>query len=56
MKGTSKVRPETHFSREAVKNQRGKVLKKNSIISRSWRSGKLFIVQNYTENANGDML
>ena len=56
MKETSAVRSETYFSREAFKNQRGKVLKKNSIISRSWSSGKLFIVQNYTENANGDML
>ena len=31
----------------------GKVLKENSIIGRSWSSAKLFIVQNYTENANG---
>ena len=27
----------------------------NSIIGRSWSSVKLFIEQNYTENANGDM-
>ena len=31
----------------------GKVLKENPIIGRSWSSAKLFIVQNYTENANG---
>ena len=30
-----------------------KGLKENSIIGRSWSSAKLFIVQNYTENANG---
>ena len=30
-----------------------KVLKENSSISRSWSSAKLFIVQNYIENANG---
>ena len=33
-----------------------KVLKENSIIGRSWSSGKLFIMQNYTYNANGDVL
>ena len=33
----------------------GEVLKENSIIDRSWSSAKLFIVQNYTENANGDV-
>ena len=42
------------FSREAIENQRGKVLKENSIIGRDWSSAKLFIVQKYTENANGD--
>ena len=31
------------------------VLKENSIISGSWSSAKLFMVQNYTENANGDV-
>ena len=45
---------ETQFSSEAIKNQRGKVLKENSIIGRSWSSAKLFLVQNYTENANRD--
>ena len=30
-----------------------KVLKENSNISRGWSSAKLFIAQNYTENANG---
>ena len=27
----------------------------NSIIGRRWGSTKLFIVQNYTKNANGDV-
>ena len=49
---TSVVKSEIYFSREAVENERGKVLKENSIIGRSWKSAKLFIVQ-YTENANG---
>ena len=31
------------------------ILKENSIIDRSWSSAKLFIVQDYTENANGDV-
>ena len=47
---TSAVKSETHFSREPTEDQRGKVLKENSIIGRN-----LFIVQNYTENANGDV-
>ena len=55
MKKTSTVKPETQFSREAIENQRGEVLKENSIIGRNWSSAKLFIVQNYTENANGDV-
>ena len=50
---TSAVKSETHFGRELIDKQRGKVLKENSIIGRSWSSAKLFIVQNYTENANG---
>ena len=44
MKKISVVKSETHFSREAIKNQRGKVLKENSIIGRGWSSAKLFIV------------
>ena len=28
-------------------------LKENSITGRGWSSTKLFIVQNYTKNANG---
>ena len=40
----SAVKSETHFSREAMKNQCGKVLKENSIIGRGWSSAKLFIV------------
>ena len=47
------MKSETHFSREAIEIERGKVLKGNSIIDRSWSSAKLFIVQDYTENANG---
>ena len=54
-KKTSAVKPETHFCRGAIEYYRGKVLKENPIISRSWSSAKLFIVQNYTENANGDV-
>ena len=46
----SAVKSKIHFSKE-----RGKVLKENSIISKSWSSAKLFIVQNYTENANEDV-
>ena len=46
----SAMKSKTHFSKE-----RGKVLKENSIISKSWSSAKLFIVQNCTENANGDV-
>ena len=49
------MKSETCFSREAIENERGKVLKKNVIIDRSWSSAKLFIVQNYTENVNGDV-
>ena len=49
------VESETHFSREAIENERGKILKENSITGRSWSSAKLFIVQDYTENANGDV-
>ena len=50
---TSVVKSETNFSREDIENERCKVLKENSIIGRSWSSAKLFIVRNYTENANG---
>ena len=49
-KKTSTVKSETHFWREAIK-----LLNKNSIICRSWRSSNLFIIQNYTDNANGDV-
>ena len=44
-----------HFSREAFRNLRGKVLKENSVSGRSWSSAKLFIMENYTGNANGDV-
>ena len=33
-----------------------KVLKENSISGRSWSPAKLFIMQNYTDNANEDVL
>ena len=52
---TSAVKSETHFRTEAIENERGEVLKENSIIGRSWSSAKLFIVQNYTENASEDV-
>ena len=53
---TSAVKSETHFSRGAIKVYRGKVLKKNSIIGRSWSSGKLLIMQTYTDNKHyGDV-
>ena len=35
-------------------SERGKVLKENS-IGRSWSSAKLLILQNYTENAIGNV-
>ena len=41
-KKTSAVNSETHFTKEAV--ECGKVLKKTSIISRSWYFVKLFIM------------
>ena len=49
------MKSETRFSREAIKVQRGKVVKENSIIARRWSSAKLLIMQNYTDNANGDV-
>ena len=55
-KKTSAVKSETYFSREAIENYRGKVLKGNSIIGRNWSSAKLFIMQNYNDNANGNVL
>ena len=55
MKKTSVVISEKDFSRESIENYRGKVYKENSITGRSWSSAKLFIVQNYTENVNGDV-
>ena len=47
------MKSEALFSSEAIEYKRGKVLKENSIICRRKSSAKLFIVQNYTENANG---
>ena len=44
----------TYFSREAIENKSGKVLKENSIIGKR-SSGKLFIMQNYTDDANADV-
>ena len=55
MKKTLAVKSETYFSREAIKNLRAKMLKENSIVGRDWSSVELFIVQNYTENINGDV-
>ena len=52
---TSAVKSETYFSKETIRNGRGKVLKEDSIIDRSWSSAKLFIVKDHTENANGDV-
>ena len=52
---TPAVKSETLFSGEAIENSRNKVLKENSIIGKSWSSAKLFIVQNYTENTNGNV-
>ena len=49
------MKSEIHFSTEDIENWRGKVLRENSIIGRSWNSVKLFIVQNYTQNANGNV-
>ena len=46
------VKSETHFSRGAIKVQRGKVLNKNAIIDRSWSSAKLFIMPNCTDISN----
>ena len=36
------VESETHFSREAIENQCGKVLKNNFFIGRSWSFAELF--------------
>ena len=55
MKKTSAVKSETNFRREAIKVQRSKILKENSITGRSWSSAKLFTMQNYTDNADGDV-
>ena len=52
-KKTSAVKSETYCSRGAIGNLHGKVLKENSIIRRGWSSAMLFIMQNYTFNANG---
>ena len=54
-KKTSAMKSETHFSREAIEVSCGKVLKKNSIIGRSWSSVNLFIIQSYTVNSNEDV-
>ena len=49
------VKSGTQYSREAIEVSGGKVLKENFIMGRSWSSGKLFIMQNYTDNTNGDV-
>ena len=52
-KKTSAVKPETYFNRGGDKVSRGKLLKKNSITARSWNPVNLFVMQNYTDSANG---
>ena len=50
------VKSATRFSREAIEARKAsKVLKENSMIDRSWSSAKIFIVQDYTGNANEDV-
>ena len=44
-----------HFNKESVENSCGKVLKENSIIARGCGFAKLFIMQNYTVNPNGNV-
>ena len=46
---------DTNFSRVDIENWRGKVLKGNSINGRRWSSSKLFVVQNYAKNVNGNV-
>ena len=41
--------------RHTLVEKHGKVLMENSIIGRSWNSAKLFIMQHFTDNANGDV-
>ena len=54
-KRTSAANSETHFIREAIENQRGKLLKENSIFVRSWSSAKLFIMQSDSSNSIGNV-
>ena len=49
------MKSEAQFSREAIENERGKEVKESFIFGRSWSSAKLFIIQNYTNNANGNV-
>ena len=49
------MKSEAYFSREFIEHKRGRVLKENSINGRSWSSAKLFIMQNYIDNGNGDV-
>ena len=55
MKKTSAAKSETHFNREVIGNEHGKVLKENSITERSQSSAKLVIMQNYSDNADGNV-
>ena len=48
------VKSEAAFIRGAIKVEHGKILKKISINGRSWSCAKLFIMQSYKDNANGD--
>ena len=54
MKEISVVKSETRFHREAIKVQRGKLLKENSVIVRIRSSVKLLIMQNCTDNTTGN--
>ena len=55
MKKTSAVKSETYYGGQAIKVLHGKVLKETFIIGRSWSSAKLFMMENCTNNANGDV-
>ena len=52
MKKTSAMKSETLYWRSYQKLM-WQSIKRKFIIGRSWSSANLFIVQNYTKNANG---
>ena len=43
------------FSRYVQLKLTWQSIKRNSIIGRSWSTAKLFIMENYTDKANGDV-